>query len=78
MEMNADYKRNLYERGRDRLATLLGMVGGKIHINMHIHTYIHTYILYIGYPEGGGKDAATLSLLTNYGNPLYLKHMCVN
>ena len=26
MEMNPEYKRNLYERGRDRLATLLGMV----------------------------------------------------
>eukprot|EP01036_Dinobryon_divergens_P029870 gene29870-39036_t len=43
MEMNPDYKRSLYERGRDRMASLLG------------------------YPEGGGKDAATLSLLTRYG-----------
>ena len=87
--MNPDYKRILYERGRDRLATLLGMVDRKIvscilytqtsiH-HLYRHTYIHTYIhtihtykySYIGYPEGGGKDAATLWLLTNYGNPLH-------
>ena len=30
--------------------------------------YIHTYI---GYPEGGGKDATTLSLLTRYGDQLF-------
>ena len=67
--MNPDYKRSLYERGRDRLASLLGRVEVVAYVCMY--EFMFTKHTYIGYPEGGGKDATTLSLLTRYGDQLF-------